>query len=301
MNSVFIGNRITVQTLKGIKGNIVGRLPDGRMVLFNRDSPYRSMLALDQSVDCSVNHVAEKYVIVDPIREPTLLEREAPKSEVELVEREETTEIEKDRHFENLRSLSEEGEWETAIFARALLHIIEMFDVLKAKSQKSSSQKMDVVVEELVENSPASDDFLQVDSSFGLIQAYVSERKAPESKFLRYLDGYQEEEKREVEKPISIRTEVFGTIADLPKDVRLLTVNQTRHLKTSHLRELDGYEEVDRFTAFFAEASALERKEYGNMFYASTGTNSWHKLHKVTVARAENTLRSKKEYNEKNV
>jgi len=273
--NLFVGDRITVQTLMGVKGNIIGRLPDGLMVLFNRDSPYRSMLALGQSVDCSVSHVAERYVIVDPIREPKFIERE----------REETTEIEKDRRFENLRRLSEEGEWETAIFARALIHIMEMFDALKAKPPKRSSQKTDGVVEELVERSPASDDFLQAASSFGLIQTHVREQKAPESEFLRYLDEHQEKGKREAENPISIRTEVFGTIADLPKDVRLLTVNQTRYLKANHLRGLDGYDDIDRFTAFFAEASALERREYGNVFYASTGTNSWHKLHKVTVER----------------
>ena len=62
MKNIFIGDRITVKTLKGVKGNIIGRLPDGRMVLFNRDSPYRSMLAPDQSVDCSVNYVSERYV-----------------------------------------------------------------------------------------------------------------------------------------------------------------------------------------------------------------------------------------------
>ena len=277
--TVHIGERITVQTLKGVKGNIVGRLPDGRMVLFNRDSPYMSMLALNQSVDCSVNHVAEKYIIVDPIRKPKFLER-VPTSEVEPVDREETTEVEDDRRFENLRRLSGEGEWETAIFARALIHIIEMFDALKTKPPKRSSQETNGLVE--VENSPTSDDFLQAASSFGL--TYVREQKAPKSEFLRYLDG-QHEEKREVEAPISIRTEVFGTIADLPKDVRLLTVNQTRHLKADHLKGLDGYDDIDQFTAFFAKASALERKEYGNFFYASTGTGSWHKLHKVTVER----------------
>lgn len=273
--NLFVGDRITVQTLMGVKGNIIGRLPDRRMVLFNRDSPYRSMLAPDQSVDCSVSHVAERYIIVDPIREPKPIERE----------REETTEIEKDRRFENLRRLSEEGEWETAIFARALIHIMEVFDALKAKPPKRSSQKTDGVVEELVERSPASDDFLQAASSFGLTQTHVREQKAPESEFLRYLEGEQEEGKREVEAPISIKTEAFGTIADLPKDVRLLTVGQTRHLKATHLRGLDGYDDIDRFTAFFAEASALERREYGNTFYASTGTRSWHKLHKVTVER----------------
>lgn len=270
--TVHIGERITVQTLKGVKGNIVGRLPDGRMVLFNRDSPYMSMLALNQSVDCSVNHVAEKYVIVDPIREPKFLER-VPTSEVEPVDREETTEVEDDRRFENLRRLSEGGGWEMAIFARALIHIIEMFDALKAKPPRARAAE-----EQPIEHSPSSDDFLQAASSFGL----VKEQEKPKSKFLRYLDGLHEE-KREVEAPPSIRTEVFGTIADLPKNVRLLTVNQTRYLKTSQLKGLDGYDDIDQFTAFFAEASALERKEYGNVFYASTGTGSWHKLHKVTV------------------
>jgi len=282
--TIFFGDRITVQTFRGIKGNIVGKLPDGRMVLFNRDSPYMSMLAPNQSVDCSINYVTEKYVIVDPIREPTFLDRErVPTSEVEPVEGKETTEIEKDSRFENLRRLSEEGEWETAIFARALIHIIEMFDALKAKPQKSSSQKTDVVVEELVEHSPASDEFLQAASSFGLTQ--TAHEQTPKSELQRYIDEYQEEKKREAEKPISIRTEFFGTIADIPKNVRLLTVNQTRYLKTSHLRGLDGYDDIDQFSAFFVEASALERREYGNMFYASTGTRSWHKLHKVTVER----------------
>ncbi len=281
--TLLIGDRITVQTLRGVKGNIIGRLPDGRMVLFNRDSPYVSMLTLDQSVDCSVNHVAEKYIIVDPIREPTFFMREVPTNDVEPVEREKTTEIEKDGRFENLRRLSEKGAWETAIFARALLHIIEMFDALKTKSPKRSSQKTDVVVEELVEHSPASDDFLQAASSFGLNQ--TARAQAPESEFLKYLEGDKDEGKSEVEAPISIRTEAFGTIADLPKEVRLLTVNQTRDLKANHLRGLDGYDDIDRFTAFFAEFSALERREYGNVFYASTGTRSWHKLNKVTVER----------------
>ena len=270
LTKLSIGDRLTVQTFRGVKGNIVGRLLDGRMVLFNRDSPYRSMLDLDQSVDCSVNYVTERYVIVDPIREPKPIERLEPK-EPDLSEK--------------LRRLSEEGEWETATFARALLHIIGMFDTLKAKPPKRSSQKTEVVVEQLIELFPASDEFLQAASSFGLTQTYVTEQKTPKSELLRYVDEYQEEKRREAEAPISIRTEAFGTIADLPKDVRLLTVGQTRHLKTSHLRGLDGYDDIDRFTAFFVEASALERREYGNVFYASTGTNSWHKLHKVTVER----------------
>jgi len=270
---VHLGDRITFQTFRGLKGNIIGRLPDGRMVLFNRDSPYTCMLAPGQSVDCSVNYVSERYVIVDPIREPRSLEP---------VEGGETTGI-KDRRFEDLRRLSNEGEWETAIIARALIHVIEMFDALKVKPPKRSSPD-GAMEEQPIEHLPDSDEFLQAASSFGL--TYVRE-KEPESKFLRYLDEYQEEEKSEVETLLSIRIEIeaFGTIADIPKDVRLLTVSQTRHLKTSHLKELDGYDDIDKFTAFFVKASALEKMEYGNVFYASTGTNSWHKLYKVTVGR----------------
>ena len=206
--TLLIGERITIKTFRGVKGNIIGRLPDGRTALFNRDSPYMSMLSTNQTVDCSVNHIAEKYIIVDPIREPKELEIEVPTIEVEPVDREERNEIEGDERFDNLRRLSDEGEWEISIFARALLHIIEMFDALKAKPPKSSSQ-----------------------------------------------------------------------------NVRLLTVKQTRYLKSNHLKGLDGYDDIDRFTAFFVEASALERREYGNVFYASTGTNSWNKLHKVIVER----------------
>jgi len=266
--NILIGKRITVQTLMGVKGNIVGRLPDGRVVIFNRDSPYRSMLALDQSVECSINYVSERYVIVDPIREPKPIERLKPK-EPDLSEK--------------LRRLSEEGEWETAIFARALLHIMEMFDALKAKPPKRSSQKTDLVIEELVEHSPASDDFLQAAESFGLTQMSVREQKTPKSEFLRYLKGNQEERKNYG--LLSINIENFGSVGDIPKDMRLLTMGQTRYLKQKHLKGIDGYDEIENLSNFFVEASALTRDEYGNVFYASTGTNPWNKVQRITVKR----------------
>lgn len=64
-----------------------------------------------------------------------------------------------------------------------------------------------------------------------------------------------------------------------------MTVGQTRYLKGCHLRGLDGYYGIARFSTFFAEASALERGEYGNVFYASMGMDPWQKVHKVTVER----------------
>ena len=75
-------------------------------------------------------------------------------------------------------------------------------------------------------------------------------------------------------------------VVDLPKDVRPLTVGETKYLKGRHLRGLDGYDGIARFSALFAEASALERKEYGDVFYASMGPDPWQRVHKVTVERA---------------
>jgi hypothetical protein len=64
-----------------------------------------------------------------------------------------------------------------------------------------------------------------------------------------------------------------------------LTIGQTRYLKEHHLKGLDGYEGIERFTTLFSEASALKGREYGNVFYASMGTDPWQKVYKVTVQR----------------
>jgi hypothetical protein len=128
-----------------------------------------------------------------------------------------------------------------------------------------------------------------------LTQPEVREQKEPESEFLRYLDGHREEETigdREVEGmgddvPISITLEAFGQVIGLPKDVRLLTIGQTRYLKEHHLKGLDGYEGIEWFTTLFSEASALEGREYGNVFYDSMGTDPWQKVYKVTVERVQ--------------
>ena len=88
-----------------------------------------------------------------------------------------------------------------------------------------------------------------------------------------------------MEIPPSIRAELFGTVIDLPKDVRLLTVGQTRYLKGRHLRGLEGYYGIARFSTFFSEAFVLERGDYGNVFYASMGTDPWQKVYKVKMER----------------
>jgi len=291
-----LGNRIKVQTIMGLKGNVIGRLTDGRAILFSRDSPYINMLGPNQQVECNVIHVSQRYVIVDPIREPELFKvEEKPPGEPKPVEGEESLDLDGVELLEKLGRVSEKGEWETAIIARALRHIMERLGTLR--SMNHSSQNTDVVAEEPpIENpsdSPESNGFLEAISSFGLNQIEVRESRAPESEFLRYIEEGKRkdnetlsEEKRE-DDLIYTNLEDFGVIADLPKDVTLLTIGQTRYLKEHHLKGIDGFDKIEKFSNFFAEASALKRREYGNVFYASRGTNPWNKVHKITVQRVQ--------------
>ena len=88
-----------------------------------------------------------------------------------------------------------------------------------------------------------------------------------------------------VEEDLIIIKEQFGQVRDLPKEARLLTIGDTKYLKEHHLSKFLGYEGIERFSSFFVESSALERREYGNVFYASMGTNPWEMIHKVVVAQ----------------
>jgi hypothetical protein len=146
--SVYIGDRIKVRTIRGVKGNVIGQLPDGRTIIFDSDSPYLSMLGPGQLVECNVIHVSQRYVIVDPIREPEPLQGERrPISEMEPREGTEPPEIDKVRLLEDLRRLSKEGEWETAILARALIHIIENLDASREPPPRNSTKNTEGMAE----------------------------------------------------------------------------------------------------------------------------------------------------------
>ncbi len=179
---VYLGDRIKVRTIRGVKGNVIGQLPDGRTIIFDSDSPYLSMLGPGQLVECNVIHVSQRYLIVDPIREPEPLQRERrPISEMEPRERAEPPEIDKARLLEDLRRLSKEGEWETAIIAGALMHIIENLDASREPPPRNSRKNM----EGMTEKSPVdhshdpslTDELLRVSSSFGLTQPEAMERQ----------------------------------------------------------------------------------------------------------------------------
>ena len=91
---------------------------------------------------------------------------------------------------------------------------------------------------------------------------------------------------REPSTPIYLTVERRGRVKYLPEEARLLSVSDTAYLKERYLKGLDGYEDVEGFNAFFADASALKSGEYGGVFYASMGTNPWAKVYKVIVERA---------------
>lgn len=82
-----------------------------------------------------------------------------------------------------------------------------------------------------------------------------------------------------------IMNEPFATVEYLPKEVRLLNSGEARYLK-EQLKEMDGYDEIDRFGAVFAKFSALECGRYGNVLYFSLGTNQWDYVKKVTIDRS---------------
>jgi len=170
---VYLGDRIKVRTIRGFKGNIIGQLPDGRTIIFDRDSPFISMIGPGQLVECKVIHISERYVIVDPIREPEPLEREGrPMSEKEPRERVKPPEIDKAKLLEDLRRLSKEGEWEKAVIAGALMHIIETLDASREPPTSSLTSP-----DEPPPDPPLTDELLRAASSFGLTQPEVMEEQ----------------------------------------------------------------------------------------------------------------------------
>ena len=87
-------------------------------------------------------------------------------------------------------------------------------------------------------------------------------------------------EERKFKTPL--KSEPFGTVKYLPKDVRRLTRGQTNYLE-EQLKFLDGYQWISGFKTVFSKFSALENKKYGNTLYFSMGTNPWDHVKKVTI------------------
>jgi len=61
--------------------------------------------------------------------------------------------------------------------------------------------------------------------------------------------------------PIFLKVERRGRVKYLPKEAGLLSGGNTAYLKERYLSGLDGYGEIGRLNAFFAEAKALKSGE----------------------------------------
>lgn len=97
-------------------------------------------------------------------------------------------------------------------------------------------------------------------------------------------DGFGE---RKTETPLFIKVRRYGRVKALPKEARHLSWSDTVYLKDKYLKGLDGYSDVERFECFFSEMKALEKGEYGTIFYASMSTNPWEKAYMITVEQTK--------------
>lgn len=124
---VNLGEEIQVKTFLGRDRNIVGRLPDGRIILFGKNNPYLNLLRENQTVNCHVTFVHEKYIIVEPIGDPSPLQ-DSEQVVTEDVQEETSLEEFHEEPFlmEELERVSEQGYGDTAIIAKALLQIIRL-------------------------------------------------------------------------------------------------------------------------------------------------------------------------------
>ena len=119
---VNLGEEIQVRTLLGRDKNIVGRLPDGRIILFGRDNPYLHLLRENQLVNCHVTFIHENYIIVEPIDDPSPLPDSEPvQEELSLEEFPEEPVL-----IDELERISVQGYGDTAIIGKALLQIIRL-------------------------------------------------------------------------------------------------------------------------------------------------------------------------------
>jgi len=126
-----LGEKITVRTVPGREGKPIGRLPDGRVILFDQNSPYYDMLAPSQSVEGHVIVIGENYVIVSPIREPE-------EAVVVHYPEDDFPEIDVDDIVKDLEKMIKKVSGNAEVIPRALLRVIRLeqliIKILKGKT-----------------------------------------------------------------------------------------------------------------------------------------------------------------------
>ena len=101
-----IGDERTVFVFEGRGDTLIGRLPSGVVVLFDKDSSLWNDIEPGCTVDSTVKFIRENYVIVEPNR--ILDEDEAIKA--------------------NLEDVASASYYHHAVLARALLYMIERIE-----------------------------------------------------------------------------------------------------------------------------------------------------------------------------
>jgi len=104
LSEVSLGDEFTVLVLRGKGDSIISRMKDGRVILFNRESPIFADLRPGTMVHGRVIFVAQNYVIMDPLT--------PPESGVEAINM-------------GLRMVAESDNWELGILAQALLYLLD--------------------------------------------------------------------------------------------------------------------------------------------------------------------------------
>ena len=109
MREISLGEEMEVLVLKGKGDSIIGRMRDGRVILFNRENPIFQDLRPGVVVNCKVSFIAQNYIIVDPISPPD--------TGVKAI-------------ILGLDMVSESDNWELAILGQAVKYLIEQLEEL---------------------------------------------------------------------------------------------------------------------------------------------------------------------------
>ena len=104
---ISLGDELTVLVLKGKGDSIISRMKDGRVILFNRENVLFNELEPGMTVQAKVSFIAQNYIIVDPVSPP-----ERGKEAIKL----------------GLQMVAETENWENAVIANALLHLIDLLE-----------------------------------------------------------------------------------------------------------------------------------------------------------------------------
>ena len=110
-----LGEILTVRTVPGREGKPIARLPDGRVVLFDKNSEYYDELDANMNVEGNVIVISENYVIINPTKKPEI---------VEPVMYTHYPEIAVDDIIEELEELIESVSGNASVIPKALVRIL---------------------------------------------------------------------------------------------------------------------------------------------------------------------------------